>query len=71
MKLGVFDPVFGAMALEPMLDRILGFGLEAVELGAGNYRATLTAGHRSCWRTEGRAIASARRSRSAGSRSAR
>jgi tRNA(Ile)-lysidine synthase len=37
MKIGVFDPVFGAMALEPMLDRIAALGLEAVEIGAGNY----------------------------------
>ena len=37
MKIGVFDPVFGALELEPMLDRIREFGLEAVELGCGNY----------------------------------
>jgi len=37
MKLGVFDPVFGSMELEPMLDRIGQLGLEAVEIGAGNY----------------------------------
>jgi sugar phosphate isomerase/epimerase len=37
MKLGVFDPVFGAMELEPMLDRIGQLGLEAVEIGTGNY----------------------------------
>ena len=37
MKIGVFDPVFGALELEPMLDRIVALGLEAVEIGAGNY----------------------------------
>lgn len=37
MKLGVFDPVFGTVELEPMLDHIGELGLEAVELGAGNY----------------------------------
>ena len=37
MKLGVFDPIYGALALEPMLDRIAAMGLEAVELGCGNY----------------------------------
>jgi sugar phosphate isomerase/epimerase len=37
MKIGVFDPVFGSLELEPMLDRIAALGLEAVEIGAGNY----------------------------------
>lgn len=37
MKLGVFDPVFGGLELAPMLDRIVELGLEAVEIGAGNY----------------------------------
>ncbi len=37
MKIGVFDPVFGAMPLETMLDRVKELGLEAVEIGAGNY----------------------------------
>ena len=37
MKLGVFDPVFGDMALERVLDRVVELGLEAVEIGAGNY----------------------------------
>ena len=37
MKLGIFDPVFGTLALEPMLDRVVDLGLEAVEMGAGNY----------------------------------
>lgn len=37
MKIGVFDPVFGSVELEPMLDRIVELGIEAVEIGAGNY----------------------------------
>ncbi len=37
MKLGVFDPVFGDLELEPMLDRIVELGLEAAEIGTGNY----------------------------------
>ncbi len=37
MKIGVFDPVFGKVALEPMLDRVVELGIEAVEVGAGNY----------------------------------
>ena len=37
MKLGVFDPVFGAMPLEAMLDRCRELGLDAVEIGTGNY----------------------------------
>ena len=37
MKIGVFDPVFGKIDLEPMLDRIAELGLGAVEIGAGNY----------------------------------
>ena len=37
MQLGVFDPVFGKLELEPMLDRAVELGLAAVELGTGNY----------------------------------
>jgi sugar phosphate isomerase/epimerase len=37
MKLGVFDPIFREMDFEPMLDRIAEIGLEAVEIGCGNY----------------------------------
>lgn len=37
MKLGVFDPIYGRLDLEPMLDRIAAIGLDAVELGCGNY----------------------------------
>ncbi len=37
MKLGVFDPIYGDLALEPMLDRLVELHLDAVELGCGNY----------------------------------
>lgn len=37
MKLGVFDPLFQALSLEAMLDRVVAEGLEAVEIGTGNY----------------------------------
>ncbi len=37
MKIGVFDPIFGGLELEPMLDRIRDAGIEAIEIGAGNY----------------------------------
>jgi sugar phosphate isomerase/epimerase len=37
MQLGVFDPIFGRLALEPMLDRVVELGLDAIELGTGNY----------------------------------
>ena len=37
MKLGVFDPIFGHLDLEPMLDRLVELGLGAVEFGCGNY----------------------------------
>jgi len=37
VKIGVFDPVFGQLELEPMLDRVVELGLEAVEMGAGSY----------------------------------
>ena len=37
MKLGLFDPIYGDLALEEMLDRISRLGLDAVELGCGNY----------------------------------
>lgn len=56
MKIGVFDPVFGSLELEPMLDRIVGLGLQAVEIGAGNYP-----GDRHCKPVELLADAGARR----------
>ena len=37
MKLGVFDPVFGAANLATALDRAVALGLEAMELGVGGY----------------------------------
>ena len=37
MKLGVFTVLFAELELEPMLDRVVAFGLDAVELGTGNY----------------------------------
>jgi sugar phosphate isomerase/epimerase len=37
MQLGVFDPIFGDLPLEPTLDRVVALGLDAVELGTGNY----------------------------------
>ncbi len=37
MKLGVLTVLFGAEPFEAALDRIAGFGLDAVEIGTGNY----------------------------------
>ena len=37
MKLGVFSSVFGDLDLEPMLDRVVELGLDAVEIGTGAY----------------------------------
>jgi len=37
VKIGVFDPVFGSMGLEEMLDEVVDLGIEAVEVGTGNY----------------------------------
>jgi sugar phosphate isomerase/epimerase len=37
VKIGVFDPVFGDLPWEKMLDEVVGLGLGAVEIGAGNY----------------------------------
>ncbi len=37
MKLGVFNPIYGHLDFEPMLDRVAELGLDAVELGCGNY----------------------------------
>lgn len=37
MKLGVFDPIYWRLEVEPMLDRIVAIGLDAVEFGCGNY----------------------------------
>ena len=37
MKLGVFTVVFGDLPLTAALDRVVALGLEAVEIGTGNY----------------------------------
>lgn len=37
MKLGVLTTVLGSLDYEEMLDRVVEAGLEAVELGTGNY----------------------------------
>lgn len=37
MKLGVFTVVFGQLELDEALDRVVGLGLDAVEVGTGNY----------------------------------
>ena len=37
MKLGVFTVLFADLPLEQMLDRVVSLGIEAVELGTGNY----------------------------------
>jgi sugar phosphate isomerase/epimerase len=37
VKVGVFTVLFQDMELEPMLDHVASLGLEAVELGTGNY----------------------------------
>jgi sugar phosphate isomerase/epimerase len=37
MKLGVFTVLFSELGFEPMLDRVAALGLDAVELGTGNY----------------------------------
>ena len=37
MKLGVFDPLFGGLELNPMLDKLVSLGLEAVEVSSGGY----------------------------------
>jgi sugar phosphate isomerase/epimerase len=37
IPIGVFDPVFPDLPLEQMLDKVKGYGLEALEIGAGGY----------------------------------
>ena len=37
IPIGVFDPVFDKMELDPMIDLIAGWGIEAVEIGTGGY----------------------------------
>ena len=40
MKLGVFTPVFGALPLNAMLDRVVALGLDGIELAAGGWPGT-------------------------------
>src|SRR5712691_5399671 len=37
IPIGVFDPVFPELSLDQMIDKISGWGLEAVEIGTGGY----------------------------------
>src|SRR5450631_3597938 len=37
IPIGVFDPVFGQLTLDEMIDKISGRGIEAVEIGTGGY----------------------------------
>ncbi|PYX79515.1 MAG: xylose isomerase [Acidobacteria bacterium] len=40
MPIGVFDPVFDHLSLDEMLDKVAGYGLEAMEIGTGGYPGT-------------------------------
>jgi sugar phosphate isomerase/epimerase len=40
IPIGVFDPVFDNLSLDQMIDKISGFGIEAVEIGTGGYPGT-------------------------------
>jgi sugar phosphate isomerase/epimerase len=37
IPIGVFDPVFGDLATEQMIDKLAAWGVEAVEIGTGGY----------------------------------
>lgn len=37
IPIGVFDPVFERLSLDQMLDKVAGYGLEAMEIGTGGY----------------------------------
>ena len=37
IPIGVFDPVFKDLSLDQMLDKVAGYGLEAMEIGTGGY----------------------------------
>jgi sugar phosphate isomerase/epimerase len=37
MKLGVFNPIFGNLSFETMLDKLKGWGLDTVEIACGGY----------------------------------
>jgi sugar phosphate isomerase/epimerase len=40
IPIGVFDPVFDHLSLDEMLDKVSGYGLEAMEIGTGGYPGT-------------------------------
>jgi sugar phosphate isomerase/epimerase len=40
IPIGVFDPVFGKLGIDEMLDKISGMGIEAIEIGTGGYPGT-------------------------------
>src|ERR1700682_5729310 len=40
IPIGVFDPVYGKLSLDEMLDRVSALGLEAMEIGTGGYPGT-------------------------------
>ena len=40
IPIGVFDPVFDHLSLDEMLDKVAGYGLEAMEIGTGGYPGT-------------------------------
>jgi sugar phosphate isomerase/epimerase len=40
IPIGVFDPVYGHLSLDQMLDKITALGIEAVEIGTGGYPGT-------------------------------
>jgi sugar phosphate isomerase/epimerase len=40
IPIGVFDPVYGHLSLDQMLDKITAIGIEAVEIGTGGYPGT-------------------------------
>ena len=40
IPIGVFDPVYGKLSLDEMLDKVSALGLEAMEIGAGGYSGT-------------------------------
>ena len=40
IPIGVFDPVYGDLSLDAMLDKVSALGLEAMEIGTGGYPGT-------------------------------
>ena len=41
IPIGVFDPVYGKLSLDEMLDKVSALGLEAMEIGTGSYPNSL------------------------------